>query len=84
MWLVFRTENEEVDIVDPKCDLTDYGEWSDCSAECGPGVRARFRKLLNEDVSPKYCLRGVNLQQTLPCETKPCEDENEVVVRINC
>jgi len=68
---------EETEMIDPKCDLTAFGQWSDCSAECGPGVSARFRTILNKDVSPKHCLRGVYLQQTTKCEEKPCEDEND-------
>ncbi|XP_025414677.1 spondin-1 isoform X3 [Sipha flava] len=70
-------ENEETDMIDPKCDVTDFGQWSDCSAECGPGVSARFRTILNEDVSPKHCLSRMNLQQTVKCETKTCPDDHD-------
>lgn len=75
--MFFRTDIEEPDT---KCDVTDYGQWSDCSAECGQGVTARFRVILNEEVSPKHCLRGTYLQQTSKCESKPCQDENNNVV----
>lgn len=77
----FRTESDEVDTIDPKCATTDFSQWSDCSAVCGPGVTARFRTILNEDVSPKHCLRGMNLQQTTRCELKTCKDEHDNVVR---
>lgn len=66
--------------MDPKCDVTAFGQWSDCSAECGPGVSARFRTILNKDVSPKHCLFGMYLQQTTNCETKPCQNENDIIV----
>ncbi|XP_060858413.1 spondin-1 isoform X4 [Metopolophium dirhodum] len=72
-------ESEETDTIDPKCDVTAFGQWSDCSAECGPGVTARFRTILNEEVTPKYCLGRMFLQQTIPCESKPCQDERDNV-----
>jgi len=78
---IFRIESEETDTIDPKCDVTAFGQWSDCSAECGPGVTARFRTILNEEVTPKYCLGRMFLQQTIPCESKPCQDERDNVVR---
>lgn len=73
---------EETMIIDPRCDVTAFGPWSDCSSTCGPGVRARFRTLLNEDVAPKYCLPGVYLQQTTQCESETCKDELDTLVRI--
>lgn len=72
-------ESEEIDTIDPKCDVTAFGQWSDCSAECGTGVMARFRTILNEEVTPKYCLGRMFLQQTVPCESKPCQDERDNV-----
>lgn len=74
-------ENEETDMIDPKCDVTDFGYWSNCSAECGPGVSARFRTILNEDVSPKHCLSRINLQQTVDCKVKNCPDDHDNMVR---
>lgn len=68
-------------MIDPQCDVTAFGQWSDCSTECGPGVTARFRTILNEDVSPKHCLSRTYLQQTIPCEVKLCQDERDSVVR---
>lgn len=43
---------------------------------------ARFRTILNEEVTPKYCLGGMFLQQTINCESKPCQDDRDNVVRI--
>lgn len=69
-----------MDTIDPKCDVTAFGQWSNCSSECGPGVTARFRTIVNEEVSPKHCLRGTYLQQTIPCDSKNCQDEHDYVV----
>lgn len=67
----------------PKCDVTDYSQWSDCSSECGPGVRARFRTILNEDVAPKYCLENSTLQETINCNSDcPDKHDNEVSIII--
>ena len=33
------------------CQLSDYGDWSDCSASCGPGLRKRSRTI---QVTPQY------------------------------
>ncbi|VVC28842.1 Hypothetical protein CINCED_3A000467 [Cinara cedri] len=78
-------EPKEPDNIDPKCDVTAFGQWSECSRSCGPGVMARFRTILNEDVSPKHCLLGEYLQQTIPCsETKPCSDEYNVDLDAIC
>lgn len=69
-------------MIDPKCDMTAYGQWSECSSLCGPGVMAKFRTFLNEEVSLKHCvIHEGYLQQTMPCnETKPCADERDYVV----
>lgn len=75
-------ESEETITIDPRCDVTAFGKWSDCSEKCGKGVTARFRTLLNRDVSPKYCIQGLYFQQTMKCEEKPCEDERDNVVRL--
>lgn len=75
--------SDEIDMIDPKCDVTDFGQWSDCSTECGPGVSARFRTILNEEVSPKHCLSRMNLQQTIKCEVKTCQDDRDNIVRKN-
>ncbi|XP_050438956.1 spondin-1 isoform X2 [Adelges cooleyi] len=69
---------EEKMKIDPKCDTTAYGKWSDCSDECGKGVYARFRSLLNIDVTLNHCInQGVSLEQTVDCLMKPCMDDRD-------
>ncbi|XP_050528675.1 spondin-1 isoform X2 [Daktulosphaira vitifoliae] len=71
------TDNEQTLKTDSRCDTTAFGRWSNCSAECGVGVHARFRTILNIDVSPKYCFaQGVQLEQTVDCMVKSCTDDS--------
>lgn len=75
-------ENDYPVTNDPKCDVTVYSQWSDCSSVCGPGVKARFRTILNIEVAPKYCLQGNStLQETIDCNNSPCSDKYDNEVR---
>lgn len=59
---------------DPECKLTEWGPWSSCSNDCGPGHRVRIRTYRNRNA--KRCRAGtVNLpllEETDPCMGDMC------------
>ncbi|WAR07116.1 SPON1-like protein [Mya arenaria] len=49
-----------------KCATTDWAEWSDCSNNCGQGMRRRNRQLVNENILPSMCT--VELEEEETCQ----------------
>jgi len=54
------------------CHLDDWSPWSECSQECGGGVKLRVRGLLQRDTQGGAPC-GVSSQSTL-CNWDPCEE----------
>jgi len=58
------------DCVDVNCEVSDFGEWSECSVSCGEGTQSRTRTitqdpLLNGTACPE-------LEETRACNTQDC------------
>ncbi|KAL4233844.1 Spondin-1 [Mactra antiquata] len=51
-----------------KCATTEWSKWSDCSNNCGGGIRRRSRTLLNENILPSMC--SISLSDDEQCEGK--------------
>uniref|UniRef100_A0A034VJ66 Spondin-1 n=1 Tax=Bactrocera dorsalis TaxID=27457 RepID=A0A034VJ66_BACDO len=57
----------------PECAISDWGEWSSCSATCGAGVIVRTRHYLNPRAKKKcQKVSRVRLQETRKCEGPEC------------
>lgn len=56
-----------------KCATTEWLEWSECSNNCGSGMRQRSRDLVNENILPSMC--NVELMEKEPCEGKCMEGQ---------
>ena len=56
-----------------KCATTDWTEWTDCSNNCGVGMRRRDRELINENILPSMC--NVDLSEEEQCQGK-CMDSS--------
>ena len=57
-----------VDLVD--CEVSQWSDYGECSAMCGPGIRMRNRTIITY---PLYGgLECPSLSETEPCEDQPC------------
>ncbi|XP_067628123.1 spondin-1 [Eurosta solidaginis] len=57
----------------PECAISEFGEWSSCSATCGAGVIVRTRHYLNPRAKKKcQKVSRVRLQETRKCEGPEC------------
>ncbi|XP_018331208.1 spondin-1 [Agrilus planipennis] len=63
------SENER-DIPDPMCPVTEWNDWGPCSSTCGKGVKLRTRLLLVEPGLQEKCSSRVEIVQTRPCVEK--------------
>lgn len=65
------------------CTLTNWSEWSSCSATCGLAVKSRSRNFKHKQYR-KQCRNipnGPELEQTIECDTEPCSGEDGDEVR---
>lgn len=65
--------DEQPETVDPMCPVSDWSDWSPCSASCGKGVKLRTRLLLVEPALQVKCSSRVEIVQQSPCTvTEDC------------
>ncbi|CAL7936929.1 unnamed protein product [Xylocopa violacea] len=53
--------------IDPACKVTEWTDWSPCSASCGKGVKFRTRLLMVDPSQQHQCFSKVELHQQRPC-----------------
>eukprot|EP00929_Paragymnodinium_shiwhaense_P022475 TRINITY_DN14355_c0_g1_i1.p1 TRINITY_DN14355_c0_g1~~TRINITY_DN14355_c0_g1_i1.p1 ORF type:complete len:1588 (-),score=276.87 TRINITY_DN14355_c0_g1_i1:155-4918(-) len=57
---------------DMDCDMSDWGEWGECSADCGSGIKFRERKVTREASKAGKACTG-NLKMVVPCHALACK-----------
>ncbi|XP_043286181.1 spondin-1 [Venturia canescens] len=57
----------DVETVDPSCKVTEWTDWSPCSASCGKGVKLRTRLLMVDPSRQEECATRVELLQQRSC-----------------
>ncbi|EZA49891.1 hypothetical protein DMN91_012061 [Ooceraea biroi] len=55
------------EVQDPVCKVTDWSDWSPCSASCGKGIKLRTRLLMVDPSLQSECASRVELLQQRPC-----------------
>lgn len=61
------------------CRLSDWGEWTRCSATCNGGVRASMRRVMREaDYGGAAC--EASLRKTEACGTRSCDHHADCVI----
>ncbi|XP_074100886.1 extracellular matrix protein f-spondin [Cotesia typhae] len=55
------------ELVDPTCPVTDWSDWSPCSASCGKGVKIRTRLLMVDPSRQEECSAKVEHIQQRSC-----------------
>ncbi|KOX70908.1 Spondin-1 [Melipona quadrifasciata] len=53
--------------IDPTCKVTEWSDWSPCSASCGKGVKLRTRLLMVDPSLQQECSSKLELLQQRPC-----------------
>ena len=54
----------------PDCELSDYGDWTDCDKSCGGGKQKRYRTIISEPQGDgKPCSET---EQVLTCNARRC------------
>ena len=55
-----------------KCATTPWTDWTECSTNCGTGMRQRSREIRNPDILPSMC--SVDLMEKESCQGKCMEE----------
>lgn len=64
------TECKDIELIDPRCAVTQWSEWSPCTATCGKGMKMRTRLYLNPSAQ-SIC--NIEKQEKASC-TAPKKD----------
>jgi len=60
------------------CSLSNWQEWTSCSATCGGGRHSRVRRIIQEAINAGHACRNSTLE-THPCNTKACPAQDCVL-----
>lgn len=64
------------EVIEPKCTVTNWSEWSPCTESCGKGIKIRTRLYTNPYKSKNVC--NVQLIESIECNGETCPtDRND-------
>ena len=76
----FGSTAADTELIEPKCAVTNWAEWSPCTESCGKGVRIRTRLYINSYKSKNIC--NVQLIESEECLGEACGDRNDARSRL--
>eukprot|EP01006_Ploeotia_vitrea_P060700 TRINITY_DN76399_c0_g1_i1.p2 TRINITY_DN76399_c0_g1~~TRINITY_DN76399_c0_g1_i1.p2 ORF type:complete len:170 (+),score=19.25 TRINITY_DN76399_c0_g1_i1:31-510(+) len=65
----------DLDEQDRDCQLGEWGQWDECTKECGGGTKTRRRTIKQATSGRGRRCNPADMVETVPCNKEPCEKD---------